>query len=143
MCDEFVAIICDPTEQEVRDEAPAGIPDAIETLSMIERTKARNEKARGMALQSPNQLPEIEGDRLILHWDLEENGGESYVVLTCKGAFLWRELAFWEGWERFNDVKETLKARYGARFAALSPSDQSEFWLYGDDHSAMGKVKFT
>ena len=36
------------------------------------------------------------------------------------------------GHERFHEVKELLRQRYGTRFASLTPTQASELYLYGD-----------
>jgi len=142
VCDEIVAIIGNPTEQEIRDAAARGNPKAIRSLPSLDKMVARTETARGMALRSPDQLPEIEGERLCFTWDSMEEGDEYNAEIRFGKKVLWRELAFWEGWERFNDVKDILKAKYGSRFYSLSPTSRSELYLYGDDLQSPGKIEF-
>jgi hypothetical protein len=142
VCDEIVAIIGNPTEKEIRDAAAQGNPEAIASLPALDAWVNRVETGRVMALESPDQLPDIEGERLCFTWDSMEDGDEYYAEIRFDRKVLWRELAFWEGCERFNQVKEILKARYGSRFYSLSPTSRSELYLYGDDLQAPGKIEF-
>jgi hypothetical protein len=43
-----------------------------------------------------------------------------------------REPAIYEGAWRFDEVKAILKERYGRRFASLTPTGASEYYLLGD-----------
>jgi hypothetical protein len=56
----------------------------------------------------------------------ERPDDEIWTVIRCGERVIWRELAYWEGWERFNEVKDILKRCYGNRFASLEPSNASE-----------------
>ena len=54
---------------------------------------------------------------------------------------MWRELALWEGIERFEEVAMILRARYGSRLHDLVPTEASHLYLYGDKLSARGAVE--
>ncbi len=49
---------------------------------------------------------------------------------------IWRELAYYEGYQRFAAVFELLRERYGSRLAEVRPTPASEVYLYGDKLSA-------
>jgi hypothetical protein len=55
---------------------------------------------------------------------------------------VWKELAWWESVDRFNEVKNLLKEKYGSRFLRLTPTQPSEMWLYGDDLSSPDRIQF-
>lgn len=60
-------------------------------------------------LRTPEQLPDLDGDDLILVWDRD---GRDNVI--CYGAqVLWREPGYNEDYERFEVVAEILYAKYG------------------------------
>jgi hypothetical protein len=53
-------------------------------------------------------------------------------VLRHAGVEIWRELAYWEGYTRFETVFAILRERYGRRLREVRPTDASELYLYGD-----------
>jgi hypothetical protein len=75
-------------------------------------------------------------------WDFEEADGESWTLIRCGEQTVWRELAYYEGWQRFNQVKQLLKQHY-EQFESLTPTDRSELYLFGDDLAAPGKIEPT
>jgi hypothetical protein len=85
------------------------------------------------SLRAPGQLPEIAGlEDLILQWDLEEDGETEYTVIRLRGVELWRELALWEGYERFRDAVTVLKQKYGRRLLDVVPTADALGHLGGD-----------
>jgi hypothetical protein len=62
--------------------------------------------------------------------------------LALEGAsIIWKELAFWEGFERFGEVAMLLKAKYGNRLRDLEPTQESYLYLLGDSLSAEEKIR--
>jgi hypothetical protein len=90
-----------------------------------------------------DQLPDLAGDGLAFIWDIAETDGESYQVIQLGDAELWRELAFFENVDRFNQVKELLRRKYGARFKSLTPSRDSLEWLCGDNAGKLFQLTYT
>ncbi len=74
-------------------------------------------------------------------WDFEEADGEDWTVIKHAERVVWRELAYWEGGQRFNEVKDVLKAHYAERFVSLQPTAVSELYLYGDSMSAPSQLE--
>ena len=58
--------------------------------------------------------------------------GERLTVIRFGDRVIWSEPERWEGLPRFEAVKAILKQRYGPRFRSLTPTEQSEMYLYGD-----------
>lgn len=139
-CDRMLLIVPYPTTKQTRAAAAAGNERAIAELPSYERMEARAERAKGTHLTAPEQLPELAGEELVIEWDLEEADDERWTVLRHDGAELWRELAYWEGYERFAEVFTIGAARYGERLAELRPTEASEMYLYGDKLSAPDTV---
>jgi hypothetical protein len=83
----------------------------------------------------PKVLPSIKGLGLEFTWDIEEqeDGPNDYVVVTCKDQEVFRELAYWKNQDRFDEVNDMLKGRYGIRFREMSPTFQSIVYLYGGE----------
>jgi hypothetical protein len=92
------------------------------TLSAAERCEVEvvenfNKRFETLALRKPDQLPELEGDPLILEWDFDRDDGNA-TVIRHGSVEVWREPALWEGYERFCEVLDILVARYGRRLWA-------------------------
>lgn len=121
-----------PTGDETREAAAAGNPRAVAELPKVEAREARLERADRLELKEPGQLPELAGPSLRIAWDFIERDGETWTVLRHEGDELWVELAFYEGYERFAEVLEILRERYGERLVALEPTRDSWLYLYGD-----------
>lgn len=140
-CDEMLAIINFPTPDEVRehwDELSA------EERSIYGERMELDAEFEETHLESPAQLPEIADDPLILVWDIEfDKGGETagplYTTIKHEGQVIWRERAYYEAVERFNEVVKVLRQKYGDRLKALIPTDASKLYLYGDIISPSGK----
>jgi hypothetical protein len=140
-CDKMLLVVSFPTSEETRQAAAAGNPEAIGELPRLDEREARQARAKSLALKPDSELPQLEGDSLHFTWDLEEAGEEHWTVIRYEERVIWRELAYWEGWERFTTVKDILKSRYGDRFASLGPTVASELYLYGDDLTASSKLE--
>jgi hypothetical protein len=134
-CSTMLAIVSNPTFAETRAAAAAGHPEAIRELPKIERAVSRSDRFEEEKLTGPQQLPDLEGDRLEFVLDTEEHVGserETYNILRCGDSTIWRELAFWEGYERFAELTAILEQKYGARFAGLKATWGGYMWLFGD-----------
>jgi hypothetical protein len=128
-CDACLAIVTYPTDVEMLenlDELPAP-----ERAGVLKRQQFMEEAGR-LALQRPEQLPDLDGDTLELSWDFVTDDEIRYTVIRHAGTVVWRELAVWEGIDRFEDIAAMLKARYGERLRDLIPTKASEPYLYGD-----------
>ncbi len=137
-CDSVLALVHYPTDEEMLAN--------IDQLSDEERTNLGKRQdflqdARRLALQSPQQLPDLEGAALILHWDFVTKGHTHYTIIRHHDQEVWRELAFWEGVERYQKILELLKAKYGDRLYDLIPTESSLLYLYGDSLSAPENVQ--
>ena len=140
-CEKMLLVVSYPTIEETRRAAAAGNDAAKRELPNIERMEARWARAAELALTPRSELPELDGGELEFVWDFEEADGEDWTVIRCGERLVWRELAYWEGWERFNEVKNILKGHYGVRFASIEPSSASTMYLYGDDLSAPSRLE--
>lgn len=63
------------------------------------------------------------------------------VAGTAEEHLLWREPALYEGYKRFDEVAQILKAKYRERLRDLVPTSKSELYLYGDDLFASSFVE--
>jgi hypothetical protein len=136
-CGEKLGIVLFPTVEESRqnwDKVSEADKRAVETIEFRQRDFAN----RG--LKSPDQLPDLEGDDLILVWDVEHfDGGD--LMIKYGERVIWRETGFYECYKRFEAMTALLKQKYGDRLQDLVPTRKSELYLYGDSLSAIDRVR--
>ena len=145
-CDKMLLIVPYPTSEEIKQQVEMGNKEAIGDYKGVLATEAYNKYFEARELKSAEQLPKIPGDKLDFVWDYEELPPDdlfsSETVIRYNEVVLWREPAFWEGWFRFNQVKDILKQKYGNRFLSLTPTNASKIFLYGDDLFAPNEISF-
>ena len=108
------------------------------------RRKQRLADFENRKLESPADLPDLATSPIVLSWDFEEDQqGNRLTVIKHEGQILWSELAVWEGAERFVEVVDILKQKYGQRLSDVVPTDASGLYLYGDRLSSIGLVEQT
>ncbi len=94
------------------------------------------------SLKSPDDLPDLSAAEIRLSWDFhEDEDQESWTILRHGEQIVWQELAVYEGAERFVEVLEILKRKYGERLVDVVPTDASEVFLYGDRLRFVGMVE--
>ncbi|MGC4097341.1 MAG: hypothetical protein QM706_09510 [Nitrospira sp.] len=96
------------------------------------------------SLKSAAQLPELQGDSIIIEWDMvgrEWKHERLYTVLRHETQELWRERACWEGYERFQEIVNILKEKYGHRLLDVVPTKASSLYLYGDSLRAIELIQ--
>jgi len=93
------------------------------------------------SLKSPAQLPELEGETLVLTWDIEDEQKGGDTLIKHGERIIWREPAIYEGYERFEEVAQILKQKYRERLRDLVPTPHSEMYLYGDHVISLGMVE--
>jgi hypothetical protein len=128
-------------------------PTMVETEANIDRLSDEEkayylERKRFLArleetsLKSPDDLPELSVSEIRLSWDFQEDEDqESWTILRHGDQIVWQELAVYEGAERFVEVLEILKRKYGERLIDVVPTDASEVFLYGDRLRSPGMVE--
>ncbi len=139
-CDRMLLIVPHPTGDETRTAAAAGNPRAQAELPNVNAREDRWRRADDLELKTANQLPELRGRKLRIDWDFEERDGEHWTILRRRHKAIWRELAYWEGYQRFEAVFEILRERYGERLVEVRPTPESEVYLYGDKLSAPDRI---
>jgi hypothetical protein len=126
----MLAIASFPTIKESEEHWSELAPD--DQASVLSR-KAFLADWEASSQRAQEQLPEIaRSEDLILEWDIEEYGETEYTVIRLRGIELWRELALWEGYERFRDVVSVLKQKYGRRLLDVVPTAEGLKYLGGD-----------
>lgn len=140
-CGQVVALVSYPTPEQTRQAAAQGHPEARRELERLEEMERRWARAKQLELKADSELPDLEGERLVITWDIEEADGERWTILRHGDQVLWRELAYWEGIDRFARVAEVLHRRYGDRLRRLEPTSTSRMYLLGDDLGAHQRVE--
>jgi len=88
-------------------------------------------------LQSPDQLPDLKGRKLVFMWDQE---GEDSIV-SLGDLVVWRERTGWEVYLRFAEIAVILQRKYRARIKDLAPTQRSEHALLGGARGAAAQVQ--
>jgi hypothetical protein len=139
-CGTTILIVPFPTLEQTQVAADAGNTGAQEELPRMEARQIEHQsflrRATPQELRDATELPDLDGDRLVIDWDFEETGEERWTVLRHGIHELWREVAYFEGYGRFEDVFNILRTRYGSRLAEVRPTPGSELYLYGDKPSS-------
>ena len=129
VCEEFITVVLHPTIEESRANW-----DKVSEWDRrnIEAAEARHADFARRKLREPSQLPDIADPSFILHWDFADDGSRRETLIKHGDNVIFAEPAFYEGYERFVEVAEILRARYGAALCDLMPTAVSELYLYGD-----------
>lgn len=142
-CGKMLIIVSFPTLKEIREAAAGGNEEALQMLPMVKQQEGLDAAFERDGLKSADPLPDLAGNELEFEWDQEQDGEKNLTIIRCGEAVIWKEPAFYEGWPRFNQVKEIIKARYGSRFKSLKPTERSELYLFGDDLGSPEKISFS
>jgi hypothetical protein len=138
-CEEKLAVVLHPTTAESRENWA----DLDETeRAYVERIEQGQREFAERALKRAEQLPEISLPAFALVWDRDgPEIGDGDTVIRLGDRVLWREPEVYEGYWRYREIVELLKARYGTRLQDVEPSAVSELYLYGDQLSSPDQVR--
>jgi len=92
-------------------------------------------------LKSPDQLPDIDVDEIIITLREEEKqtgSDDAYIVIYWKDKELWREVRSFEYYPRYLELGELLKEKYGERLIDFEA--EHTVYLGGDSLTAFEKV---
>jgi hypothetical protein len=137
-CYRSLGVVRYPNLEETKEAAAQGNEEAIKALPSFESRVERNwellDRFEKEKIWSTDQLPRLEGESLEFDWDfIKQEDGDFYQVIRAGDMEVWRELAFFNNMRRFEEFKELLRAKYGARFKSLTPTMASIEWLTGDN----------
>jgi len=141
-CDKMLAVVSYPTIDETKEAASDGHEEALMNLPTALHVENRKSRFQNTKLESVAQLPEICGNDLEFIWDFARKNDEIYNIIKHNNVVLWEEIGFYESVWRFNEVKNILKKKYRERFKSLKPSEESEYYLYGDRLSSLNEIEF-
>lgn len=134
-CDTMLAIRAHPTTSQTRQAVAAGDTRAASELGHVDDIEARWRKAAALELRPDSKLPDYANRVIDFLWDFDEVDGEQWTVLRVGDDVIWRELAYWEGQDRFIAVRKILRDRYGAGFRSLTFTPAAALYLFGDEGS--------
>ena len=98
----------------------------------IEKAEAFRAEFERRKLRELSQLPDIPEPSFTLSWDCAGEESHKETLIKHGETIIFAEPALWEGYERFVEVAELLRARYGTALRDLIPTKGSELYLYGD-----------
>lgn len=129
VCEECITVVLHPTIEESRANW-----DKVSEWDRknIEAAEARQVDFVRRKLREPSQLPDINESSFALTWDLSDDGVHRETLIKHGDKVIFAEPALYEGYERFIEVAEILRSRYGAALRDLIPTPASELYLYGD-----------
>ncbi len=144
ICDYYstptLAIVSYPTLEE--SEQNWDKVSDIDKYGILLR-KSFLEKLEKMRLKSATELPDLEGSSIVITWDCagDKPGPDYYTILKHGDTEIWREPAIYEGYERFSEIVEILKEKYGESLVDVVPTKASDLYLYGDSLGSIRAVK--
>ena len=136
-CGLYFGFCAYPSLAEVRTDPRADPADRLaadhraERLTQFERAK----------LLLPSQLPDLAPAPATLVWDVTGPAGAGDVVVRAGQRVIWRELSWYENYQRFGEIASILWKKYGAGLKDLAPSPESELDLYGDSLRSVASVQ--
>lgn len=147
-CYRSIGVVLYPNLQETKEAAANGNEEAVKALPSFESRIKDNwkllERFNQEKLRSTDQLPALDGESLEFDWDfVKGEDGEWYQVIRVGAVEVWRELAFFNNIQRFEEIKGMLRAKYGTRFKSLTPTDASLEWLSGDNLGRALQISYT
>jgi hypothetical protein len=146
-CQQRMGEVLFPNLKDTEEAAAQGNAEAKlrlpELLRELEQAQSRSLRFEQQKIMRVDRIPELAGNSLEFIWDLAATDGESYQVIRLGHTEVWKELAFFENIDRFNQVKELLRQKYGARFNALTPSRNRLEWLCGDNAGKLFRRSYT
>ncbi|MBK0403067.1 hypothetical protein I5M27_08715 [Adhaeribacter sp. BT258] len=125
-CFKMLAIIDAPTYGEILHK---GKECDRERLKQEIKFK---ENFQRVCLKSADQLPDIKGDSISFTFRSDTIDGEDLNIIEHQDQTIWQEPMLFEGYERFMEIGNLMKEKYGVRMVDLIPDQTAELFLYGD-----------
>jgi hypothetical protein len=105
----------------------------------VEIIEARSAEFERRALRRPDQLPDIEGPPFFLIWDQSEEAFGDLRILRGS-RIIHSEPGFYDYYERYIEIAQIVRQKYGERVLDLEPTERSKLSLYGDRLASIGIV---
>lgn len=127
--EHFPGLIMFPMIEEVLEKGSK--KDKLAASAM----KSFREKWLASLLKSTNQLPDLHDDIIIFELKELEDDGENYIIITYNGDIVWKEIRVYEYYNRFIEIGQLFKKKYGKRMVDIAP-EVDGLYLYGDSCSS-------
>jgi len=127
-----------PTIEESRanwDKLSEGDRQHVQDIERL-RADFNNRK-----LRDSTPLPDISLPAFTLQWDFKINGNDRETIIRQDDTNIFSEPAIYEGANRYMEVADILRNRYGTALQDLIPTTKSELYLYGDQMHAPRLIK--
>ena len=134
-CYNLITVVMFPTFEETMEYG-----SEEEKVSARERQDFLT-RLHASQLKKAGQLPDIEASEIIisLREEAKTDGKDGYIVLYWKEKELWREIRGWEYYERYLELGNILKEKYGSRLIDFEADETTD--LGGDYAFAFDKVR--
>lgn len=106
---------------------------------LVRERQKRIEVFEQQKLKHPDQLPEIETPENFTLVITASKDAEQIEILCCE-RIIWQESRWYEYYERYIEIGEILKQKYGNRLIDFVP-EKDDAYLYGDRLAAFDIVK--
>lgn len=136
-CDQYITLVMNPTVEESRANWNKLSDLDRQLVEVVEHRRADFEHRK---LREPSQLPDIDSPSFTLDWDFSDDGTRRETLIKHGETTMFTEPAVYEGYERYIEVAEILRARYGRAIRDLVPTDRSGLYLYGDRLASLSIV---
>jgi len=131
-CHKPVGFISFPSFEEVLE---FGTPEEkAKVLKSIEW----NKKVDSSLLRSEDSLGEINGPVDLVFMEVSSEG-EVFLEMYANDKLIWKEIIYYEYYDRFIKILEVFKNRYGGRIRTIEYN--KSYHLLGDSYAASSKVE--
>jgi hypothetical protein len=138
VCGKYIDLVLNPTPEEARANWDKLSDFDRELFEKAERFRSDHARRK---LRNASELPNVTEQSFTLSWDFADYGSHRDILIRHGEAVIFAEPALYEGYERFVEVAEMLRSRYGTALRDLVPTAASELYLYGDYSSAPAIVR--
>lgn len=132
-CSKALAVFDHVSHELTKQKAAEGNEKAKRDLPGVLSRESFLERAKASELTSPDQLPDLDGDEIVIEWDFESREEDNWTVLRHEDREIWREIAYYEGLDRYSEVASILIEKYGERLVGFPATSASSLYLYGDN----------
>ena len=135
-CSKALAVFDHTSHLETKQMAAKGNEKAKRALPRVLSREEFLARASESELKTPDQLPDLEGEEIVIEWDFEDSKpgeDDNWTVLRHEGKEIWREIAYYEGLDRYREVATILIEKYADRLVGFPATSDSFLYLYGDN----------
>jgi len=149
----WMEIICPKCREQVGNIIFASQEEILVYGTEVEKNRVRYQQRWRSAFESsllkePSELPDISDENMefILKQIDEPDetrslGKQGYILIVYKESIIWKEMRAYQYSERFVELAEILKKKYGSRMIDFIPADGVGIDLYGDELGSVDRVK--